>query len=100
MMINEDINYCLINSVREGNLERTRELLSYSNPLGRANLVILACELNNVNILEYLLSSNGKILSNFSLGARETAILPSDEDETCHNAFYYAIRSSNVELPS
>ncbi|KAK2714306.1 hypothetical protein QYM36_008760 [Artemia franciscana] len=98
MMINEDINYCLINAVREGNLEKTRELLSFNNPFGSTNLVILACEHNKVNILEYLLSSNGKILSNFSLGAKETAILPSDEDETCHNAFYYAIRSSNVEL--
>ncbi|KAK2714309.1 hypothetical protein QYM36_008763 [Artemia franciscana] len=98
MMINEDINYCLINAVREGNLEKTRELLSFDNPFGSTNLVILACEHNKVNILEYLLSSNGKILSNFSLGAREAAIVPSDEDETCHNAFYYAIRSGNVEL--
>ncbi|XP_065580502.1 uncharacterized protein LOC136040233 [Artemia franciscana] len=98
MMINEDVNYSLVGAVREGNLERTRELLSFHNPLGSINLVILACEHNKVNILEYLLSTNGKILSNFSLGARETAILPSDEDKTCHNAFYYAIRSGNVEL--
>ncbi|XP_065580525.1 uncharacterized protein LOC136040244 [Artemia franciscana] len=98
MMINEDINYCLINAVREGNLEKTRELLSFNNPFGSTNLVILACEHNKVNILEYLLSSNGKILSNFSLGAREAAIVPSDKDETCHNAFYYAIRSCNVKL--
>ncbi|XP_065580521.1 uncharacterized protein LOC136040243 [Artemia franciscana] len=98
MMINEDINYCLINAVREGNLEKTRELLSFNNPFGSTNLVILACEHNKVNILEYLLSSNGKILSSFSLGAREAAIVPSDKDETCHNAFYYAIRSCNVKL--
>ncbi|XP_067628239.1 uncharacterized protein [Eurosta solidaginis] len=69
-----------------------------NNPVKSTNLVILACKHNKVKILEYLLGSNSKILSNLSVGIRETNILPDDEDETCHNAFYYAIRSGNVEL--
>ncbi|MFP3015680.1 MAG: hypothetical protein ACEY3B_05240, partial [Wolbachia sp.] len=69
-----------------------------NNPVKSTNLVILACKHNKVKILEYLLGSNSKILSNLSVGIRETTILPDDEDETCHNAFYYAIRSGNIEL--
>lgn len=69
-----------------------------NNPIKSTNLVILACKHNKVKILEYLLGNNSKILSNLSVGIRETTILPDDEDETCHNAFYYAIRSGNVEL--
>ncbi|XP_076279318.1 uncharacterized protein LOC143208632 isoform X2 [Lasioglossum baleicum] len=69
-----------------------------NNPVKSTNLVILACKHNKVKILEYLLGSNSKILSDLSVGIRETTILPDDEDETCHNAFYYAIRSGNVEL--
>ncbi|MCJ7454088.1 MAG: ankyrin repeat domain-containing protein [Wolbachia endosymbiont of Homalodisca vitripennis] len=69
-----------------------------NNPVKSTNLVILACKHNKVKILEYLLGNNSKILSNLSVGIRETTILPDDEDETCHNGFYYAIRSGNVEL--
>lgn len=69
-----------------------------NNPVKSTNLVILACKHNKVKILEYLLGNNSKILSNLSVGIRKTTILPDDEDETCHNAFYYAIRSGNVEL--
>ena len=69
-----------------------------NNPIKSTNLVILACKHNMVNILEYLLGSNSKILSNLSVGIRGTTILPDYEDESCHNAFYYAIRSGNVEL--
>ncbi|XP_067623254.1 uncharacterized protein [Eurosta solidaginis] len=69
-----------------------------NNPIKSTNIVILACKHNKVKILEYLLGSNSKILSNLSVGIRETTILPDDGDETYHNAFYYAIRSGNVEL--
>ncbi|KAK2714314.1 hypothetical protein QYM36_008768 [Artemia franciscana] len=91
-------NFCLLEAVREGDLKRTRKLINAKNLVESTNLVILACKHNKVNILEYVLSSNGKFLSDFSLGPRETTILPSDEDETCYNAFYYAIRSGSVEL--
>ncbi|XP_067618406.1 uncharacterized protein [Eurosta solidaginis] len=69
-----------------------------NNPVKCTNLVILACKHNKVKILEYLLGCNSKILSNLSVGIRESTILPDDEDETYHNSFYYAIRSGNVEL--
>ncbi|KAK2714307.1 hypothetical protein QYM36_008761 [Artemia franciscana] len=91
-------NYRLVDAVRQGDLKRTRELINADNSVEGTNLIILACENNRVNILKYLLSSNGKILSNLYYGTRETVILPSDEDEACHNAFYYALRSGNVEL--
>ncbi|XP_065576364.1 uncharacterized protein LOC136037570 [Artemia franciscana] len=91
-------NYRLVDAVRQGDLKRTRELINADNSVEGTNLIILACENNRVNILKYLLSSNGKILSNLYYGTRETVISPSDEDEACHNAFYYALRSGNVEL--
>ncbi|XP_071572549.1 uncharacterized protein [Temnothorax nylanderi] len=69
-----------------------------SNPVRSTNLVILACKHNKVKILEYLFDSDGKILNNLSIVTGRNTILPDDEDETCHNAFYYAIRSCNVEL--
>ncbi|XP_065565765.1 G protein-activated inward rectifier potassium channel 4-like isoform X2 [Artemia franciscana] len=63
MMINEDINYCLINAVREGNLERTRELLSFNNPLGSTNLVILACEHNKILTVKHSWSMDVRLVS-------------------------------------
>ena len=98
MLGNQDVNYSLIDAVRKGQLERARKLIHSNNHVSSINLIILACKHNKVKILEYLLGINCKILSNSCIGVRETTILPDDEDETCHNAFYYAIRSGNVEL--
>ncbi|XP_077256671.1 uncharacterized protein LOC143894348, partial [Temnothorax americanus] len=53
---------------------------------------------NKVKILEYLFDSDSRILNNLSVVIGRNTILPYDEDETRHNAFYYAIRSCNVEL--
>ncbi|XP_071652633.1 uncharacterized protein [Temnothorax longispinosus] len=69
-----------------------------SNPVRSTNLVILACKHNKVKILKYLFDSNSRILNNLSVVIGRNTILPYDEDETRHNAFYYAIRSCNVEL--
>ncbi|XP_071572545.1 uncharacterized protein [Temnothorax nylanderi] len=69
-----------------------------SNPVRSTNFVILACKHNKVKILEYLFDSDSRILNNLSIAIGRNTILPDDEDETCHNAFYYAIRSCNVEL--
>ncbi|XP_071636387.1 uncharacterized protein [Temnothorax longispinosus] len=69
-----------------------------NNPVRSTNLVILACKHNKVKILEYLFDSDSKILNNLSIVTGRNTILPDDEDETCHNAIYYAIRSCNVEL--
>ncbi|XP_024871481.1 uncharacterized protein LOC112454357 isoform X3 [Temnothorax curvispinosus] len=69
-----------------------------SNPVRSTNLVILACKHNKVKILEYLFDSDSRILNNLSVVIGRNTILPYDEDETRHNAFYYAIRSCDVEL--
>ncbi|XP_024880819.1 uncharacterized protein LOC112460398 isoform X1 [Temnothorax curvispinosus] len=71
---------------------------SASNSVKSTNLVILACKHNKVKILEYLFDSDSKILNNLSVVIGRNTILPGDKDETCHNAFYYAIRSCNIEL--
>ncbi|KAK2714601.1 hypothetical protein QYM36_008976 [Artemia franciscana] len=89
-------NYRLFDAVRKEDLEKTRELINNNNTVEITNLVILACEHNGVNTLKYLLSSDDKIYSNSSLFIRETTLLSSDEDEKCHNAFYYGIRSAKV----
>jgi hypothetical protein len=95
---NPNVNYSLVDLIREGDLERAKELINSNNPFASSNLVILACKHNKKKILEYLLDIKIKILTNLSDDIRKVSILPDDEDETCHNAFYYAIRSGNVEL--
>ncbi|XP_012152151.1 uncharacterized protein LOC105664036 [Megachile rotundata] len=69
-----------------------------NNPIRDTNLVILACKQNKQEILTYLFDSTNKILHNLSVDIGRSAILPGNTDETCHNAFYYAIRSGNIEL--
>ncbi|XP_011348829.2 LOW QUALITY PROTEIN: uncharacterized protein LOC105285953 [Ooceraea biroi] len=69
-----------------------------SNPIKNTNLVILTCKYNKVKVLEWLFGSDNRILSNLPIDTTETTILPDDRDEERHNAFYYAIRSSNIEL--
>ncbi|MDX5526934.1 MAG: ankyrin repeat domain-containing protein [Wolbachia endosymbiont of Andrena nigroaenea] len=61
------------------------------------NLIVLACEHNNLEVLEYLLDGQNAILGNLSTDIKK-AINPGDIDGKGHNAFYYAIRSGNVEL--
>ncbi|XP_076246513.1 uncharacterized protein LOC143186689 [Calliopsis andreniformis] len=70
---------------------------STDNPIKTTNLIILTCKQNNVKMLRHLFDNNNKILCNLSINSQNT-ILPHDKDETCHNVFYYAIRSGNVEL--
>ncbi len=83
------------------NIESQATLKTYyndtDNPIKITNLVILACKHNRVEILKYIFS-NSKILNNLSINVRKDAIAPDDKDETCHDAFYYAIRSGNAEL--
>ncbi|XP_048520177.1 uncharacterized protein LOC109544510 isoform X2 [Dendroctonus ponderosae] len=67
-----------------------------NNPVTGTNPVILACKQNKVKTLERLLGNCDKTPCHLSI--RGTTILPDDEDETCHNAFYYAVRSGSVEL--
>ncbi|CAF3425702.1 unnamed protein product [Rotaria socialis] len=68
------------------------------NPIKSTNLVILACQNNKVKILEYLFSYSSNILYNLSAKVGKNSILLDDEDETGHNAFYYAILSGSTEL--
>lgn len=68
---------------------------SFNNPIKNNNLVILACKHNKVKILEYLFRNDSKILS---VDIGKNTVLPNDENEACHNAFYYAIRSDNIHL--
>nr|XP_034184113.1 uncharacterized protein LOC117606144 isoform X1 [Osmia lignaria] len=88
----------LINYIRE--IEDQTALQDYynntNNPIKNTNLVILACKENKQEILKYLLDN--KILTNLSMNIKESVILPDYEDEASHNAFYYAIRSGNIEL--
>ncbi|XP_024891945.1 uncharacterized protein LOC112467518, partial [Temnothorax curvispinosus] len=90
----------LIDSI--SNVENKKTLRNYSdnasNSIESTNLVILACKHNKVKILEYLFDSDSRILNNLSVVTGRNSILPDDEDEMCHNAFYYAIRSCNAEL--
>ncbi|WP_375316490.1 ankyrin repeat domain-containing protein [Wolbachia endosymbiont (group A) of Colletes cunicularius] len=107
----------LTNAISEGNvdsLKKLSNLIEYigdvksqvilrdyynnaSNPIRSTNLVILACKFNKVEILKFILS-NSRILDNLSINVGKDAITPNDKDETCHDAFYYAIRSGNVKL--
>ncbi|WP_341817579.1 ankyrin repeat domain-containing protein [Wolbachia endosymbiont (group A) of Pherbina coryleti] len=68
-----------------------------SNSIKDTNLVILACEYNNLEALKYLFDGQNKILSSLSNDIKKD-VNPDDMDSKGHNAFYYAIRSGNVEL--
>ncbi|XP_026674113.1 uncharacterized protein LOC113465041 [Ceratina calcarata] len=70
---------------------------SGENPMENSNLIILACQYNKVEILKYILSNSG-IRNRLSLDIGKSAIEFKDQDEERHNAFYYSIRSNNVEL--
>lgn len=71
---------------------------SFNNPIKNINLVILACKHNKVKILEYLFGNDSKILNNLSVDIGKSTVLPNDENEVCHNTFYYAIRSGNIHF--
>ncbi|XP_050297321.1 uncharacterized protein LOC126736813 [Anthonomus grandis grandis] len=80
-------------------ISNTEKEVTYTNltnsDVNITNLLILACKHNRVNTLEYLFDSNlVETLSDIT----GMAVLPDDHDETCHNAFYYAIRSNNLKL--
>ena len=68
-----------------------------NNPLKNTNLLILACKHNQPGILKHVLYDDKTILENLSYH-KGCNISPDDEDETSHNAFYYAMRSGNIEL--
>ncbi|XP_026828523.1 uncharacterized protein LOC105286418 isoform X2 [Ooceraea biroi] len=69
-----------------------------NNPIKNTNIVILACKHNKLELLECLFDSDNRILNYLSIDITRTNILPDDRDEEYHNAFYYAVRSGNVEL--
>lgn len=99
------------NSITDGNIDNLKLLsnvIDYINCvknyqstakdfLKSTNLVVLTCKLNQVCVLQYLFNSDDKLLNKLSVYSG-IYISPDDEDETCHNAFYYAIRSGNAEL--
>ncbi|GBN29537.1 Ankyrin-1 [Araneus ventricosus] len=65
--------------------------------VGKINLITLASKTAAGKILEYLLSDENV---NFVLPFRidRSDLSPEEEDDECHNAFYYAIRSSERRL--
>ncbi|XP_014209663.1 uncharacterized protein LOC106640224 [Copidosoma floridanum] len=60
------------------------------------NLLIFISKHNSFNIMKYVLN-NVTILRNFTLNCK-TEYVPDDVDEAGHTAFYYALRSNNIEL--
>ncbi|GFS89401.1 ankyrin-3 [Nephila pilipes] len=66
--------------------------------IGNFNLVALACQKKAIKALEYLFSDKGKFLYNLITNICESDHLLGEIDEFSHNAFYYAIRSNQVDL--
>lgn len=59
----------------------------------------MACKHNKIRILKHLFDNKSEVLNELIISIiGEKKILPNNEDEAGHNAFYYAIRSSNIEL--
>lgn len=61
------------------------------NPIKNTNLVILDSQHNKIRFLKHLFDSKIEI-------SKCLIISTPHEDEAGHNAFYYAIRSGNIEL--
>ncbi|GFT56280.1 hypothetical protein NPIL_467881, partial [Nephila pilipes] len=80
---------------------QTTLLLYYKdiqNPFLKSNVVILTCKHSHEKILKYLFSEECNLLINLSIKVNKNPLHPGDEDDECHNAYYYAIRSNNCEL--
>ncbi|XP_055945198.1 uncharacterized protein LOC129975930 [Argiope bruennichi] len=65
--------------------------------LGSINLICLACKSSAVKVLEYLLMNENHVCILPYL-TKKCDVLPEEEDEECHNAIYYAIRSNKKEI--
>ncbi len=68
-----------------------------NNPLRATNLIILVCKSSSIRVLKYLFCRD-HCTSLLHLPHISRKIAPEDEDDEKHNAFYYAIRSNNLEL--
>ncbi|GBM77469.1 Ankyrin-2 [Araneus ventricosus] len=66
--------------------------------LGNIHLICLSCKLASVKVLQHLLSDESSICSLPYL-TKKSDLLPEEEDEDCHNAMYYAIRSNMTGIP-
>ncbi|GFR24112.1 ankyrin-3 [Trichonephila clavata] len=90
----------LLNSV--GNVLSNEELKNYHQSLKMSdrsvNFIILACKSKAINVLKYLLSEKNIFLFRFLAKIDENLFFPGYEDDECHNAIYYAIRSNSTVL--
>ncbi|UYV70654.1 hypothetical protein LAZ67_8000179 [Cordylochernes scorpioides] len=67
------------------------------NPFNNDNLVIFICKHNRADILNYLFEVDFNLLQKLPLIPPDRMTLL-ETDQNGHNAFYYAIRSRNVNL--
>ncbi|GFW41345.1 ankyrin-3 [Trichonephila clavipes] len=85
-----------------GNVISNEKLRNYHQSLNLSsrsiNFVILACKSKAIKILKYLLSEENIFLLRFLAEIEENSIFPWYEDDECHNAIYYAIRSNSTVL--
>nr|XP_042910522.1 uncharacterized protein LOC107440005 [Parasteatoda tepidariorum] len=68
------------------------------NPFIKSNVIIMACKYNRLEILNHVLSESPSILRNLSSKDDGNFPSPADNDDECHNAFYYAVRTGNTQL--
>ncbi|GIY33491.1 hypothetical protein CEXT_536251 [Caerostris extrusa] len=84
------------NEISEGLLLKFYE--NINNPFKITNPVILCCKQGNVEIIKLLFEEHGAFCNLLPKNSNEFNINPTDVDEDCHNAFYYAMRSGKTEL--
>ncbi|GBN05336.1 Serine/threonine-protein phosphatase 6 regulatory ankyrin repeat subunit B [Araneus ventricosus] len=68
------------------------------NPFAKKNIIIFVCKHNGTNVLEYLFSEECTLINNLSIKVKNDPVHPNNEDDECHNAFYYAIGNNNCQL--
>ncbi|XP_055931076.1 uncharacterized protein LOC129961598 [Argiope bruennichi] len=91
-LLNEILNH--LNETLDSELIKTWQQDAHKLN-GNLNLIIFACKWASMKIIEYLLSNENNFYKLPFLTGKDD-LSPDEEDEECHNAFYYAIRS-NVE---
>ncbi|GIX81417.1 ankyrin-3 [Caerostris darwini] len=84
------------NEISEGLLLKFYE--NINNPFKITNPVILCCKQGNVEIIKLLFEQHASFCNLLSKNSIAFNINPTDVDEDCHNAFYYAMRSAKTEL--
>ncbi|GBN29124.1 Ankyrin-3 [Araneus ventricosus] len=97
----EHLNWLLNKIGKYANEQNLRHYFeSAKTCLHNFNPIIFACRSKAIDSLRHILMDKKKTLYKLSCKIHNKIILPKDDDEFHHSAFYYAVRSNIIDLLS